>query len=107
MGTRISFLVIVAALLLLSSGLVANPQKSPNRFAETRSPIVPQFKSLLLEPGPGFGKSGLDYLPLLMKTPEMISQVNEWLDVQYVALKERTSVASIDLSRAERVNPGQ
>jgi hypothetical protein len=65
MGTKITFLVIVAALLLLSSGLVANAQKSPNRFAETRSPIVPQFKSLLLEPGPGFGKSGLDDLPLL------------------------------------------
>jgi hypothetical protein len=40
-----------------------------------------------------------------MKIPEIFSQVNDWVDVQYVALKESTSVASIDLSRAESVNP--
>ena len=58
-------MVVVAALLALNFGLVAHAQNSPNRFAETRSPIAPQLKPLLLEPGTGFGMSGLDNLPLL------------------------------------------
>jgi hypothetical protein len=63
MGIRITF--VVATLLLSSFGFVADAQNPPNRFAETRSPIAPQFEPELFGPGTSFGKSGLDDLPLL------------------------------------------
>ena len=72
MGTTRAFAI---AALLSYSGSVIHAQQAPNRFAESRSPIAPQFELQILGPEATYGDSGLDNLPLL----------NENVDGRYFA----------------------